>query len=230
MKKWSLLALALVASLTLIAPAGAGEAARRGGARGGISLDVHTHSRQFGSPSGRPTLFPTNPLEFPITEGAFSYSAIPCRFPAPFNDAGLKFNPDYPGIEDPAPVRYLVEGTVTEVTASGDRGRIEGTITTILCEGGKESENVFFTDFTGRFIVRSENEARVVGGTFEITGGTGLFADLTGRGAFKGDPGFTCVPPVLARNGAENCADLGAFSDAVFDLRGSYFDPTVPTA
>lgn len=32
---------------------------------------------------------------------------------------------------------------------------------------------------------------------------------------------FTCLEGVLEREGAENCADLGAFSDAVFELRGN---------
>ncbi len=219
--------LALLAPLAAISPASAQQNQSQRGARGGIAVDVHVHSSEFGSPSGVPTLFETDPLEFPITEGPFSYSAIPCSSPAPFNDVGLKFNPDYPGITDPAPVRYLVEGTVTEVTPSGDRGRIEGTITTILCEDGEESENVFFTEFEARFRVTSENEAKVTGGRFEITGGTGVFADLTGSGSFRGR--FTCLPPVLARNGAENCAELGAFSDAIFDLRGSFKDPTVPS-
>ncbi len=198
------------------------------GARGEISLDVHTHSSEFGSPSGRPTLFETTPLPFAITKGAnFSYSAIPCEFPAPFNDRALNFTPDYPGIEDPAAVRYLVEGTVTKAMRSGERGTVKGTITTFLCEGKQEGDKIFI-EFEAQFVVTSENVATVEG-TFRITGGTGRFEDITGSGSFTGDPGFTCLPPVLRRNQAENCADLGAFSDAVFDLRGSFQDPTVPT-
>lgn len=198
------------------------------GARGEISLDVHTHSSKFGSPSGRPTLFQTTPLPFPITKGAnFSYSSIQCKFPAPFNDKALNFTPDYPGITDPAAVRFLVEGTVTKTMQSGERGTVKGTITTFLCEGGQEGDQIFI-EFEAQFVVTSENVATVEG-TFRITGGTGRFENITGSGSFTGDPGFTCLPPVLQRNQAENCADLGAFSDAVFDLRGSFQDPTVPT-
>ncbi len=198
------------------------------GVRGDISLDVHTHSSEFGSPSGAPTLFETTPLPFPISKGAnFSYSAIPCRFPAPFNDKALNFTPDYPGLEDPAAVRFLVEGTVTKAIRSGERGTVKGTITTFLCEGDREGDKIFI-EFEAQFVVTSANVATVEG-TFRITGGTGRFEDITGSGSFTGDPGFTCLPPVLRRNQAENCADLGAFSDAVFDLRGSFQDPTVPT-
>lgn len=32
---------------------------------------------------------------------------------------------------------------------------------------------------------------------------------------------FTCLEGVLEREGAENCADLGAFSNAVLELRGN---------
>ena len=225
-KKSLFFALALVASVAITAPAGAQPNDTRNGARGGLSQTAHTHSRQFGSPSGAPTLFPTDPLEFPVTEGHFSYSSVPCNRPAPFNDAALVFHPGYPGVRSPAAVRYLIDGTVSEISATGDRGTVEGTITTILCENGQEGDR-YFVSFEGRFRVTSENEAVIQGGTFRIVGGTGRFADLTGQGSIKGS--FTCLPPVLQRNRAEDCADLGAFSDAVFRLKGHFADPTPPT-
>lgn len=40
---------------------------------------------------------------------------------------------------------------------------------------------------------------------------------------------FTCLPPVLERHDAENCEDLEAFSDAAFNLRGNFHDPTTST-
>ncbi len=170
------------------------------GGEGEISLDVHTHSSKFGSPSGRPTLFQTTPLPFSITKGAnFSYSSIQCKFPAPFNDKALNFTPDYPGITDPAAVRFLVEGTVTKTMQSGERGTVEGTITTFLCENGQEGDQIFI-EFEAQFVVTSENVATVEG-TFRITGGTGRFENITGSGSFTGDPGFTCLPVVLQKPG-----------------------------
>lgn len=145
-----------------------------------------------------------------------------CEDPARFNDVALNFNPDYPGIEDPAPVRHLVEGTVTETTESGDRGTIEGTITTILCEDGEEGDEIHI-EYEVRFRRTSDDQIRVTG-TFQIVGGTGEFADLSGQGSITGE--FTCLPGVLERQDADSCADLGAFSDAVFRLKGHYQDPT----
>ncbi len=218
--------LALLAPLALIAPAHAAKPESPGsGAQGGISLTVHTHSQQFGGgPGGADLLFGTQPLSFDPSEGeSFQYSSVSCDDPARFNDVALNFNPDYPGIEDPAPVRHLVEGTVTETTESGDRGTVEGTITTILCEGDEEGDQIVI-EYEGRFRRAGDSQARFTG-QFEIVGGTGEFADLSGQGSITGE--FTCLPGVLERfEDADSCAELGAFSDAVFRLKGSYQDPT----
>jgi hypothetical protein len=81
--------------------------------------------------------------------------------------------------------------------------------------------------FKGNFSQTSANEVRFHG-HFRTTGGTGAFEDLTGHGSIQG--AFTCLPATLENQGAQTCADLGAFSDSVFTLRGSYADQTVPTA
>lgn len=229
MKKACLfLALMAVAPLVAVNPAAAQRPGTpASGARGGFSLSVHTHSSQFQGPSGAGTLFPTDPLPTPITEGSdFSYSSIPCSRPAPFNDRSLSFDPDYPGIQDPASTRHFIQGTLTKLSPRGDRGRIEGTLTTILCRNGQESQDRISFAFRGRFHQTSENEMRVTG-RYWIIGGTGTFQDLTGRGSINGS--ITCLPITLTRTGAESCADLGVFSDAVFSLEGTYADPTVPT-
>ncbi len=205
------LAVSLCASLVSVAPV-SGQPESRREARGGFSMTVHTHS----TPG---TLFPTKRLEIPYEEGdTFAYSSIPCNRRAPFNDVALNFNPDYPGLQDPAPVRHLFEGTVTRTNPSGTRGTIEGTLTTILCENGQETNDTITFAYRGRFVRVSDDELRVTG-SYEIIGGTGRFEDLEGRGSITGS--LTCLGPAT-------CADLGYFGDAVFRLRGNYSDPTVP--
>ncbi len=213
----------------------------REGASGSVSLEGLTLSSEFGTPTGFPTLVPTTPLEIPVTEGAeFSYSSIECSSgPARFNDLGLDFNPDFPGLEDPAPIRSVIEGTVTRTGASGERGRIEGTITSFLCEDGEETDQIIVS-FRAKFRPTSASQVELRGGTvpatgglalrgpFTITGGTGRFEDITGRGSLK--TLLTCLPGTLERNGADSCADLGAFSEAIFQLKGGFRDPTVPGA
>jgi hypothetical protein len=216
-----ILGLLLLGTLVFSQPASA-QRPSESGASGNFSLSVHAHSSQFTN-----TLFPTDPLETDFREGdSFSYSSIPCSQPAPFNDTSLEFSPDYPGIEDPASTRHFVEGTVTEVDPSDRTGTIEGTITTILCLGGEESENTITTGFRARFVRTSDNQLRLVG-RYEITGGTGVFADLSGSGRIKGS--LTCLPSTLQRQGATSCEDLGVFADAVLQLNGTFRDPTVAT-
>lgn len=162
-------------------------------------------------------------LTFPLSKDDFSYSSVACEDPARFNDVALSFDPDYPGIEDPAAVRHLVEGEVTDVHQDGRiSGETKGTVTTFLCEDGEESDQIHI-EFEGRSTQTSDNEAGFEG-TFKIEGGTGRFADLEGEGSMAGS--FTCLEGVLEREPAEDCADLGVFSDAVFQLEGTYTDPT----
>lgn len=207
-------ALALCASVVPIGTATAAPPTDEG-LTGRMTFRPHTHSSEFGAPSGADTLYPTDPAPVPITEGSYSYSSISCDHPAPFNDVSLDFNPDYPGLTEPASTRSLIELTVTDVEA----GTVEGSITTIVCETGEE----IFYSFSGRFTSVSDNQASFRG-TYEITGGTGSFSDLSGSGVFRGN--LTCLDPILAQQGATSCADLGFYSDAVMTLRGSFADPT----
>lgn len=248
MKKWSLsLALALITSLFTIAPASAQQEpeGQQDGLRGGFAVqEGRAHSSQFGTPSGKPTFFETTPLEYDFEQGdTFSYSSAACEFELPFNDTSLIFRGQgYPDIESPAPALYFLEGTVTEATASGDRGTVEGTLTIIYCEEGRaedaanEDENAIegdriFVEYQARFNNKSLNSLPLMG-TFQITGGTGRFADISGQGSFMGE--LTCLPGTLDNEtvpeGAHNCAELGVYSDAAFNLRGSFEDPTVPTS
>ncbi len=211
-KKFLFVALAILASFATVGPAAAKPPSSDGGASGNISLTVHAHSSQFTE-----TLFPTSPLPFPVTEQSTgTYSSIPCSRPAPFNDTALDFTPDFPGIEDPASVRHFVEVNLSPT--EGNKGTVEGEITTILCVNGRESRNTLSITFEGTYkqtgdTVRFED-------TFEITGGTGVFRDITGEGAITGS--FLC----LAFHEA-TCRELGVLADAVFSLQGTFSDPTV---
>jgi hypothetical protein len=225
------LGLAMVASLAASAPASAQEA------EGRISIEAFTLTgTQFGTPTGRPTLVPTDPLASPVTEGDdFRTSSIQCGPRVPFNDVGLDFSPDFPGVEDPASIRSIIEGEVTSVSKSGKGGTIEGTITSFRCVGGKETDKIvasFESDF--RETSRSQEKLRggtvqttgglmLTNGTFEIIEGTGTFDTLTGSGKVRGQ--FTCLPSTLKRNMAASCADLGAFSEGILRLDGKFSDP-----
>jgi hypothetical protein len=199
---------ALVAPLLTVSPASAAVPPSQGGANGGISLTVHAHSSQFTD-----TLFPTSPLPFPVTEeSSGTYSSIPCSRPAPFNDTALNFTPDFPGVEDPASVRHFVEVTLTPTT--GNQGTVEGEITTILCLDGRESRNRIFFSFEGTY--KQTGGAIRIDGTFEITGGTGTFADITGEGTISGE--IACFNV--------RCAERGVYSDLAFALQGTFSDPS----
>ncbi len=222
-------------------PASAGSKAKSADdARGGIKMTIHTHSAN--DPMSPSLLFPSDRLSYNFAEGeSFSYSSRPCGASAPFNDLGLNFTPDYPGVDDDAdgtaPVRHRIQGTITDI--NDDKGRVEGTITTVLCvrQGATqtESEHVIVTDYWAKFRRVSNDEVRI-SGRFRIspTRSTGTFEDLTGHGSLQGS--FTCLGPAT-------CQQLGHFTDFVGfrgdptagpgeikpGLVGSYRDPTVET-
>lgn len=217
MKKFFLLFTLAFSAVTLVAsPAGAGPSKPApDGVSGGFSLTVHTHS------SGK-LLFPqANRLSYDFLKGeSFAYSSRPCGGRAPFNDLGLDFKPDYPGVDDDAdgtaPSRHRVQGTVTEV--NGDRGTIVGTITTVLCvptaTGGQtESANSIVTNFEAKFRRTTDNVLQIIG-KFEIspTQSTGTFAGLEGQGSIKAI--FTCLGNQRDPN-LPTCQDLGEFTDFV---------------
>jgi hypothetical protein len=244
--------LTLIACMAAVAPAGAQNdsarndkakgKARNDAATGTISMQGLTLSgTQFGTPTGNPTLVPTDALETPLTEGAsFRYSSIRCAAgPAPYNNVGLDFTPDYPGLADPASIRTVISGTVTKAKKSGARGKIRGTITSYLCQGGQETDQITVS-FKAKYRPTSDTAIVLRGGQitttgglaltgkFQITDGTGRFEDIKGHGSLTAQ--LTCLPSTLTRNGATSCATLGAFSEAVFDMTGRYRDPTIPSS
>ncbi len=229
------LAFAAAIVLALVDPVGAKpQDSAAEGASGAFQLTVHTHS------SNPKTLLEPNVerLQFDFEEGdTFTYSSRQSDQTARFNDLGLDFQPDYPGVDDDdgtAAVRHVVTGTVTE--ENDGTGTIEGTITTVLCEDGQETENVIVTHFEADYRLVSDDELAITG-TFQISPeeSEGIFADLEGSGQIQGV--FTCL-------GAPVCAELGEFTDFVGargdlskgpgeiqpGLVGHFSDPTVGTA
>ena len=214
MKKRHLL-LGCALALPLLS-AGPATAQQQGPASGRVEMTVHTHS-------GGTLLFPVERLPFAFTAGdTFSYSSRLCSGNAPYNDIGLNFVPDYPGVDDDdgtARVRHGIEGRVT--AAFGSRGIIQGRLTTVLCEPGPngtfvESPNAIVSHFQAAYRLVSE-VALLIDGAFRFSPSesTGTFRDLQGGGRIQGR--FTCL-------GQTSCASLGHFTDFV----GSTGDPSLP--
>ena len=234
-----LLGVALAVPFVSAGPAGAQQ-------YGEIRMTIHTHSNPDPNWSG--LLFPTDRLSFNFVQGEdFSYSSRTCSGSAPFNDLGLDFRPDYPGVDDDAdhtaPVRHRIEGRVTAV--GPNTGSIEGKITTVLCVPGPsgmvESPHSIVSYFWARYTRVSDN-ALLISGSFQIspTESTGTFRDMQGGGRIEGR--FTCLGH--QRDPSQpSCAQLGYFTDFVGHtgdptlpagqlqpgLIGSYYDPTVTT-
>jgi hypothetical protein len=237
MKKLSLL---LAGALALVA-GGAGGAGAQTGASGRVEMTVHTHSAGT-------LLFPTDRLSYDVTPGEqFSYSSRLCSGNAPFNDLGLNFIPNYPGVDDDAdgtaPVRHRIQGVVT--SGGPVYGSMTGTLTTVLCvpgpsaNGQVESGNVLVSHFRVAYERRGTNDLYVRGGfQFSPTQSTGTFRDIRGGGTMEGR--FTCLG-ALNNPSAPTCAQLGEYTDFVAStgdprlpagqlrpgLFGSFYDPTV---
>ncbi len=233
-----LLGLAVATTLAQASPAAAA-------ASGQIRMTVHTHSSD--DPVFIGLMFPSDRLSWAVTQGeTFSYSSRQCSGNAPFNDIGLDFIPDYPGVDTDADhtarVRHHVEGRVTR--AAGNRGLIEGRLTTVLCERGAGGAWVpsahsivsrFWLSYT-----RVGVNALTVTGAFQIlpNESTGTFRDMQGGGRMEGR--FVCLGH-QGNPSAPSCAQLGHFTDFVGHtgdptlgpgllqpgLNGSYYDPTV---
>ena len=236
------------AALVVAGPATAKKKDSSKAASGGVKISVHTHSNDDPVFSG--LLFRSDRLAYDFEQGdEFSYSSRTCAGRAPFNEIGLDFRPNYPGIDDDedgtAAVRHRAQGTVTSVKGDGDRGTIEGTITSVVCvtENGvrTESDDVIVTDYRAKYRRTSDNEIQLTGRwRFDPDDSTGTFEDLTGHGSIKAI--LTCLAHV--RNPSmPTCAERGDFTDfvglrgdtsrpageTVPGLIGHYRDPTIQT-
>jgi len=229
-----LIALGVVAPLLSAGSAGA----QQQSASGEVRMTVHAHS-------GSNLLFPTQRLRYNFAPGdTFAYSSLRCAGNAPFNNIGLDFIPDYPGVDSArgtASVRHHAQGTITQVF--GDRGIIEGRITSVLCSGppptAVETEHRIVTEYRVAYHRASNNELRFEGGfRFSPTESTGTFKDLQGGGRIQG---FIVCLGALRDPTAPTCAQLGEYRDFVVftgdptlpagrlqpGMTGVYYDPTV---
>ena len=230
MKKLSSL---LLASAIVVPLAHAGPAGAQTGASGQVQMTVHTHS-------GGTLLFPTQRLPYDFTAGStFAYSSRLCSGNAPFNDIGLNFTPNYPGVDDNATgaarVRHGVDGTIT--SRYGDQGTLSGRLRTVLCVQVNgiwtESPNVLVSYFEGRYILAAENDLHFYGGfQFSPTESTGTFRDIRGGGRMEAR--FTCLGQASCRPGGEFHDFVGSTGNPNLPpgqlqpgLTGSFYDPTV---
>lgn len=207
------------AALLVAGPANA-EAKRL---NGDVTIGVHTHS----DPN---LLFPTDRLAFGFARGdTFAYSSRTCAANAPFNEIGLDFRPDYPGIDTAtgvAAVRHLVKGRIIAVKHGAKKGTILGTITSIVCvtrNGARvTSGDALVMNYSARFRRTSDNELYLKGRFwFSPRRSTGRFEDITGRGSLEAQ--LTCLGH--ARNPSlPSCERLGHFTDFV-GLRGNTAAP-----
>ena len=231
MKKLSSL---LLATALLVPLAGAGPAgAQTQYASGQVQMTVHTHSSGV-------LQFPVQRLPYDFAAGStFAYSSRTCSGNAPFNDLGLNFTPNYPGVDDTptsaARVRHGVDGVIT--SWSGNQGTVQGRIRTQLCVQVNgiwtASPNILVSYFEGHIILRAENDLHVYGGfQFSPTESTGTFRDIQGGGRIEAR--FTCLRQT-------SCVPAGEFTDFVAStgnpdlppgqlqpgMTGAFYDPTV---
>lgn len=211
----------LVATAVLLVAGPANAEAQR--LNGDVSISVHTHS----DPG---LLFPTSRLGSDFARGdTFAYSSRTCAESAPFNEIGLDFDPNFPGIDSAtgvAAVRHLAQGRIVAVKRGGDKGTILGTIKSVVCvtrNGARVSSgDALVMSYSARFRRTSDNELYLKGRFwFSPTRSTGKFEDITGRGSLEAQ--LTCLGH--ARNpAAPSCERLGHFTDFV-GLRGNTAAP-----
>ena len=206
-----------IAAAVIVAVGGPAGADVQGPVSGEVRVTVHTHSKGT-------LLFQPKRLPFNFGVGdTFAYSSRLCSGNAPFNDIGLNFTPNYPGVDDNAAsaarVRHLAEGTI--ISKSGDRGVIEGKITTVLCLRDASgawvaSPNVLVSYYRASYTLVSPNNLRLEGVfRFSSDESTGTFADIQGSGRIEAR--LTCLATT-------SCAPLGEFHDFV----SSTGDPSLP--
>lgn len=161
------------------------------------------------------------------SDGNFVYRAAPCsaaNAPVNNNSSDLpSYNTRVPGGRVPAATRAL------PMRLSIENGRIRGTVHLTVCKLGPGHATDNRSDAERDKIVfeiqmmpeRFGAEEVGVHGSFRIAGGTGRYADLTGKGRIAGY--FFCYD----RKGC-GADKAHRYRDALFTLHGSFFDPTGP--
>lgn len=210
----SVVAVVLAAGL----PAGAQQFKRGYGGDFNLLAMVHT------TPYLDHDLGPQNPVPWDGAEqgGPFRYAGIPCSGNAPVNNISTNlttYNSRLPGSRSPAstrshPLEFTVEGPklhgTLELTACGLRG---GPTTDGVAD--TQRNRIFFT-WEANYEQTSPEEV-TWSGTFQITGGTGVYEDLRGYGRVSGY--FFCFAPA-------GCESLDEFRDGQYAMTGKYRDET----
>lgn len=224
------LVLALVLSGALSAAERGENKAQRRGLRGSFSLLQMVHTTSYNDQG----VESADPIPWDGTRkpgGPFVYAGIACSGNAPVNNIATDlttYNTRLPGSRSPAsarnhPLKFKV------VKNRHGKLRLHGKVVLTVCQlkpgatptpdpvPDSEKEKIFYRWYA-KFKRTSPEEVRWIG-KFRLTGGTGMYEDLTGQGEIAGY--FFCFAP-------EGCASLGEFRDAQYTMSGRYHDPTIP--
>jgi hypothetical protein len=218
----------LAGATVVVTPSSA--AAQAAGVEGAFSLIQMVHTTS--APSGGTVPVSPNAWDGASSGGPFRYSGIPCNGNAPVNNIATDlttYNTRLPGSRSPASTR--MHPLEFDATPEGPPGtfKLAGRTTLTVCQlqGGPtptpdpvpdpSKDRITFT-WTAIAEKISTEEVRW-SGSFTLTGGTGVYEDLTGQGRISGY--FFCFD-------AQGCASLGQYRDGQLVMQGTYRDPTVP--
>ncbi|MPZ66921.1 MAG: hypothetical protein GEU83_15890 [Pseudonocardiaceae bacterium] len=210
------------AALTLVAGFVPQASAASPAVTGDFSLMAMVHTTQY-QDSDLATQDP-NPWNGSAAGGPYRYASIPCSGSAPVNNISTNlttYNSQLPASRSPAstrnhPLEFVVQGStlhgrIVLTTCQREPGATESPDP--VPDGNKDK---VLLDWNATY-ERTSPEEVAWSGRFTITGGTGVYEDLTGRGTMSGY--FFCFAD-------EGCESLGEFRDAQYTMTGTYRDPT----
>lgn len=222
MKIRSVVPLAAVTLMTGLMPVGSAAGAASPAMAGDFSLMAMVHTTQY--QDADLVMQDPNPWDGSAARGPYRYASIACTGNAPVNNISTNlttYNSRLPESRSPAstrnhPFEFVVQGPT-----------LRGSVVLTACQqgpGATESpdpvpdgrKDKIFLNWTATY-ERTSPEEVSWSGRFAITGGTGIYEDLTGRGAVSGY--FFCFAD-------EGCESLGEFRDAQYTMTGTYRDPT----
>ncbi len=222
--------LAVLVGLAAAAVPTVAQAQTAPGVNGAFSLIQMVHTTS--APSGSAIPLEANAWDGASAGGPFRYSGIACNGNAPVNNIATDlttYNTRLPGSRSPASTR--MQPLEFNATPQGPPGtfRLDGKTTLTVCKlaGGPTatpdpvpdaSKDKIFLTWTAIAEKTSPEEVRWRG-SFTLTGGTGVYQDLSGKGQISGY--FFCFA-------LEGCANLGQYRDGQLVMNGTYSDPTVP--
>jgi hypothetical protein len=220
-------AVVAVAALVLLAGQPASGSHRSRTMRGQFSLVNMVHTTAYaGADIPDPNPRPWNGAS---SGGPFRYFGIACTGAAPVNNISTNlttYNSRLPGSRSPASTR----SHPFEFVANGDR--LEGRITFTVCKLGggptatpdpvaDQNKEKIFVSWQAKVESTTPEEVSYRG-KFRITGGTGVYNDLTGGGEMSGY--LFC----FAAAGCASPSIGGQYRDGQYTMQGHYRDPTTP--